>query len=83
MPMIRGKVVVEAGVALLVSRRARETVGAVFRRRSEVRSQPILGGSWVLRGGGSALTIPRMGGEVVVEAGVAPFYALLCLNPKH
>jgi len=54
-------------------RRARETVGAVFGRRSEVRSQPFLGGSWALPGGGSSPTMPRMGGEVVVEAGVAPF----------
>ena len=36
------------------------------------------GWSWVLRVGGSALTMPGMGGEVVVGAGVACCNAVLC-----
>jgi hypothetical protein len=59
-------------------RGVRETGGAMFGRCSEVRPQPLLGGSWLLRGGGSALTMPGMGCEAVVGDGVAYFNTLLC-----
>ena len=59
-------------------RGVRETGGAIFGRCSEERPQPLPGWSWVLRGGGSALTIPGMGSEAVVGAGMAYFNALLC-----